>query len=418
MASEALVRRDARRWRLVHDAPRASVDAIVAAGQRRTIGVRIGRQPPGRRLLTVLALIGRETPAGPLAAALGREPGEVLGDLDRLHAARLADPGDLGWRASHDVVAEVAAERVEPGLRTDLHARIADALRQQHADPAELARHLAGAGELREAATVYGDAARGRLDELASQEARDLADAALSLMPGQDDRAWLFELRAEARSRTDDLAGARADLREAIALRSGGPDRARSLARLAMLESGADDLEHAEELATRALTESRADKRVRAQALSVAAIIDMNLGHEERATTRSDEALRLFSELGDARGVADILDGRAMATFLAGHITEAVEAFDRVAGDFEDQGELLRVVTPRSTRGHGLLFMDRPDEGLVETEEALALARTLGHAEGVSYAQWHRTEVLAGLARSEEAEAAADEALTTARNLG
>lgn len=419
LASEGLVRFAVRRWRLVADAPRATVDAIVAAGQRRTIGLRIGRQSPGRRhLLSMLALIGREVPATLLAAALEREPGSVLEALDRLHAAQLARAGELGWRASHDLVAEVAAERVEPGLRTQLHAGIANALQEQRADPAELARHLAGAGERQRAAAAYGAAAQERLGECASQEARDLADTGLSLSPSHSDRAWLLELRAEARSRIDDLAGARADLREAIALWSAGPDRARSLARLAMVESGADDLSHAEELATRALTESRDDPRVRAHALSVAAIIDMNLGHEQRATARSDEALQLFSDIGDARGVADILDGRAMATFLDGHISEAVKAFDRVAGDFRDQGELLRVVTPRSTRGHGLLFMDRPDDALAETELALDLARTLGHAEGMSYAQWHRSEVLAGLTRADAAKAAASEALRIARRLG
>src|SRR5438270_7069429 len=34
---------------------------------------------------------------------------------------------------------------------------------------------------------------------------------------------------------------------------------------------------------------------------------------------------------GHARGIADVLDGRAMATFLGGNIRGAVIAFDRVA---------------------------------------------------------------------------------------
>lgn len=41
-----------------------------------------------------------------------------------------------------------------------------------------------------------------------------------------------------------------------------------------------------------------------------------------------------------------------MAVFLDGDIGTAVDAFDRVAQLFVDSGNLLRVVTPRSTRGH------------------------------------------------------------------
>lgn len=419
LGSAELVRPDGDRWQLSEDAPRASVDAIVATGQRRAIDLRIGRQPiQRRRLLSALALLGREVSASLPAAALERPEDDLLRDLDRLHAAHLVHPGEGGWRTSHDLVAETATRRLESGARAELHRRLAEALAAEPADPAEIARHLGGAGDRRQAAEAFGRAAENRLDEHANREARDLANRALTLTPDHPDRAWLLELRAEARSRTDDLGGARQDLRDAIAQRPAGPHRARSLARLAMLESGADDLQHADKLVTRALTESRPDDWVRAHALSVAAIVDMNRGRKERSRSRSDEALRLFSDLGDARGVADILDGRAMATFLDGWIADAVAAFEHVANDFEDQGELLRVITPRSTRGHGLLFMGRLADGLVETEEALALARTLGHAEGVSYTQWHRSEVLAAIGRAEEARTAAGEALAIARELG
>lgn len=62
--------------------------------------------------------------------------------------------------------------------------------------------------------------------------------------------------------------------------------------------------------------------------------------------------------------------------------------------------------------------LDRPVDGLVEVENALALARTLGHAEAVSYAQWHRSEILAALGRVKEAGRAAGKALAIASKLG
>ena len=126
----------------------------------------------------------------------------------------------------------------------------------------------------------------------------------------------------------------------------------------------------------------------------------------------------LYRRLGDAGGVARILDGRAMATFLDGRITEGVEVFGRVAQLFTDSGELLRVVTPRSTRGHGLVFLARPGEGLAEASAALALARDLDAPANQAYALWHRSEALSGLDRVDEAEADAQEALRIAGDLG
>lgn len=418
LGSAGLVSHDGRAWHRIEGAADSEIDAIVTAGQQRTITVRIGRQPARRReLLACLALVGRETAPGLLARALNRDQGSVLVDLDRLHLAALVRPAEAGWHTAHDLIGATVIENLEAGNCAELHRRLAASLSQEDGDAAEIGRHLAGAGDRRGAATAYAHAAQVRIDDHATEEARELAEAALACLPAHADRTALLEIRAEARARTDDLAGARTDLRAAIAGRAAGPDRARALARLAMLESGADDLHHAQEVATRALTESRSDPSVHAAALSVAAIIDMNLGHDRRATERADEALRLFSEVGDARGVADILDGRAMATFLDGRITDGVAAFDQVAHDFESQGELLRVITPRSTRGHGLLFMDRPREGLAEIDRALALARMLGHAEGITFAQWHRSEVLAALGQLDEGQEAATEALEIAHRL-
>jgi tetratricopeptide (TPR) repeat protein len=144
----------------------------------------------------------------------------------------------------------------------------------------------------------------------------------------------------------------------------------------------------------------------------------MNLGLPERATQRSEGALALYRRLGDARGVARILDGRAMGTFLDGHIADAVDVFGRVAQLFTDSGDLLRVVTPRSTRGHGLVFLDRPDDGLAESSEALRLARDLDAPQGQTYALWHRSEALSALGRGAEAEADAREALQIAQAAG
>jgi tetratricopeptide (TPR) repeat protein len=143
----------------------------------------------------------------------------------------------------------------------------------------------------------------------------------------------------------------------------------------------------------------------------------MNLGFLERAEQRADEALRHFETLGDAQGVANVLDGKAMATFMAGLISEGVTAFERVVRLFTESHDLARVITPRSTRGHGLVFMGRPEEGLVEIEQALELAVSLGEREAEAYALWQRSEALAALGRSEEAVENARTSLAIAEDL-
>ena len=107
-----------------------------------------------------------------------------------------------------------------------------------------------------------------------------------------------------------------------------------------------------------------------------------------------------------------------MATFLAGQISDGTQLLRRAADLFEDSGDLLRVITPRSTAGHGLIFGGVPLAGLELTESALDLARTLGHPEGQTYALWHCAEALADAGRIDEGLAAAGDALAIAQRIG
>jgi len=388
-------------------------------GQQAAIEARLARHPRRRsELVRLLALGGRPLPARLLARATGSAPEEVLADLDALGESGLVRAGREGWTPAHDLIADAALARLSPTARARLHELLATALRESGADPSEVGRHLAGAGDAGGAAEALAEAATQRLRRFAHREAEAVAEAGLALAPTGRTASALLEVRAEARVRTGDLTGARSDLRGALAGTAPGPRRSHLLARMAMLTSGAEDLVRAGELADLAIAEAGTDARARAEALWVASVVDMNAGRQDQAASRSGEALELFRQAGDARGIADVLDARAMATFMSGDIRAAVGAFDRVARLFEDSGDLLRAGTPRSTRGHALTFMDRSEEGLADTGQALELARSLGHAEGEAYALWHRAEALAGLGRGEEALASAGEALAIAERLG
>jgi tetratricopeptide (TPR) repeat protein len=256
------------------------------------------------------------------------------------------------------------------------------------------------------------------LEAFADGDAAALAGAGLQVASAPGLRGALLQIRAEARTRRGDITGARDDLRDALRIHPRGPVRAQLFGRLAAIASGADDLVRAAELAELALVEAGADVVARAHALEIASVLDMNLDRADRAASRAAEAVALFQHLGDANGAARILDSRAMATFLDGRIDDGTELLDRAANLFEDSGDLVHVITPRSTAGHGLVFADHAERGLHKTTAALQLARTIGNAEGQTYALWHTTEALAALNRGNEALDAGTEALAIAVRIG
>jgi tetratricopeptide (TPR) repeat protein len=341
----------------------------------------------------------------------------VLEALDLLSRTQLVRAGEGGWAVSHDVVGEAVIEGLRSGQRALLHASLAQALSVEAGDPAMIARHQLLAGDREAAAHSFARAARSSLERFAHIEAGRLAEEGLATCPGREPRAELVAVRAEVRTRSGDLSGARDDLRALLTLTHPGPDRSRVLTRMALLESGSQDFAVAADLAELALAEAAGDDQARAHALTTSAIVAINLDHLELAEARFDEALQLFQRLGDAHGMADILDGRAMSAWAAGHISQAAEAMDHVAKLFRDAGELMRVGFPRASRGTLLHWMARPEEALAEAEDALTLERTLGNRDGESYALCSRSGALLGLGRAREALADAAEALDLAQHL-
>lgn len=420
LTAEGAVSRDSQgRWRARTGAAPGRAVEIATAGQRRAIESQADRHDDLARLvLALLALLGMEASARTLAAAGATAEREVLDALARLSAAGLVRLGNAGWATAHDMVAEVVAARLPAADRGRLHGLLAEALVSSGAETGDVARHWQAAGDVRAAAAAYASAAHQALGIFADREAADLAQAGLDLGLLTGPRGRLLDARAQSRRRLGDLAGARADVTEALTTQPAGPGRAQLLARLASLASGSDDLVRANELAELALVEAGEDPPARAGALEIAAILDMNLGRPERAALRSDAALDLYERMSDARGRARILDARAMATFLRGDISAALEQFQQVAHLFQDYGDLVRLLTPRSTRGHALVFGGRPLDGLVDIAAALDTARSLGQPEGQAYGLWHRAEALSALDRAEEAAADAAEALAIAQRIG
>lgn len=404
---------------------RARADALeqaraeAHAGQRRSVVVRANRQPRSRReILELLALLGRPASTGLLASATGADPSELAEQLGALARADLVRPCDTGWQTAHDLVGETLAEQLAPVDRRRAHERLARALEADASSGGERARHLAGAGDPPAAAAAYAGAARQQSLRSADREAGQLAEAGLQLDPPDPVKADLLEVRGQTRFRAGSLAEARHDLRDALTLTSDSESRVRILAQLASMASGSVDLLHAENLAALALAEAGDDPAGRARALTISAVVDMNLERAARAEARYAEALALFEQVGDSQGMADVIDGRAMATFMGGDIIGGADAFDLAARLFADAGNLLRVVTPRSTRGHALMFAGEAVRGIADSNEALDLALSLGNPEGKAYALWQRSEILVAAGQITEGRGAAEEALAIAERMG
>jgi DNA-binding SARP family transcriptional activator len=406
--------------RVLSVSPEAADRAVELAreGQRTAIRARIATQSEAdRQTLAYLALLAGEASVRLLADAARSTEDGVLDSLTRLLRRDLVRLGEHGWTTSHDMVTEVVVDRLDAAERARHHVSLARALATQD-DHALVAHHLREAGDPARAAHAYARAAQRALDAFADDEATQLAGAGLALQASGSVGAALHETRGEARQRRGDIAGARKDMQEALALWPRGPEHARVLSRLAMLALGADDIVRGSQLAELAVAEASDDGPTRARALEVASILDMNLAAPQRAAQRAAEAHALYERLGDPGGMARIADARAMAQFLDGQIAHGGEALRRAADLFEDAGDLVRVVTPRSTGGHALSFAGRADEGLTLVSAARELARQLGHAEGQAFAGWHRAEVLVALGRLDEAAADAAETLAIATRIG
>ena len=361
------------------------------------------------------ALLGREAPARILSRATGTAEAHVLDGLNALARSGLARLGDGGWATAHDLIGEVVAERLDRAERGRLHQLLARAVEAEGGDPAEVARHLEGAGDRAAAAAAFADAARQRLMQFAGDECSQLADAGLALEPDPELRALLWRTRAEARARGGEVARARDDFRAALPSIPRGPERSRVLGQIAEITSALDGYVPAGEVIELALAEAGDDHRARAEALAIAAFLDVNRTEIEAGEARVTEALQLFEGLGEPAGVATVVDLRALAACFRGRLTEAGELFDRAARLYRDTGQLMKVGSPMLLRAWMLMMGGRLDEALAEVEAALELEQTLGQAEGEAGGLWLRSEILCGLGRIDEAERDARAGLALSR---
>ncbi|MFD1236274.1 BTAD domain-containing putative transcriptional regulator, partial [Pseudonocardia benzenivorans] len=124
------------RWRPTAPDAAGRAGELARAGQRRGIARRAARyRDRDADLLALVAIAGREVPAGTVAAALGADGRDVLDRLAALAADGLLRLGDMGWATAHDLVAETVVAGLDRADRGRLHGLLARALEAAEADP-------------------------------------------------------------------------------------------------------------------------------------------------------------------------------------------------------------------------------------------------------------------------------------------
>jgi serine/threonine protein kinase len=223
--AEGLLVREGGRWQFrVSDgtpplvAP-GSVQALVA---RRLDGL----DDEARGLVQVGAVLGRAWSADTLAAVSERQPADVESSLNELITRQIlveAEDGQL--RFVHDKIRETAYDGIDAPTRRHWHARAAEVIARNAADPSlwrRLAYHYQMAGDDAGAFEWSERAGRWAHDAGAYREAREHLEVACALAPKLPpraplERARLHRIYAEALDGVGEIDASGRQLMEALA---------------------------------------------------------------------------------------------------------------------------------------------------------------------------------------------------------
>ena len=163
----------------------------VPASLHASLMARLDRLGPAKELAQIGAAIGREFSHVLLAAVAGKPEAELTLALDRLAQSglllRQGVPPHASYLFKHALVQDTAYGTLLREPRRALHARIADVLENQFTDIAEsqpelLARHYTEAGQVEKAAAFWGKAGQRSLARSALVEATEQLRRALDLI--------------------------------------------------------------------------------------------------------------------------------------------------------------------------------------------------------------------------------------------
>jgi DNA-binding SARP family transcriptional activator len=359
--------------------------------------------PPARQIIDLAAVIGRSFTYELLKAAAGLDEGSLVDGLDEAWRVRLLrEQGSQGYDFSHALIRLAAYEGLSHARRRLLHGHLAGILsgfarHQPEVYSSLAAQHYALADRAGEAVLHYEKAAQAALELFALNEAANLLEASLQLLPG---------LPADPRlaARLNEQAGR-------VYLLSGDYDRARQAYSQAQacLPTQQAALTHARLL--RNISESWAAQHHYSEAgdclqLALQALGDSSPSGQEadwqqewlEIHLRQMSRLYFLDRADEMQSISDLIEAplrqhgnleqQADYYSLLGMLANRKNRF-RVDGQgigfasralelAEKTGSPLKITSRRFSLGFNLLWSGSPREAIPILEQALAQAERLG----------------------------------------
>ncbi|MEP6835214.1 MAG: AAA family ATPase [Gemmatimonas sp.] len=404
VASGELSRRENGVWREISlstvKPPRTAVEAV----RRRLAALSVA----ARDVASIAAVAGRRFDFRCLQALTNHDEPALLDHIRELMEAQLVieeSPDRFAFR--HALTREALLGELLTRERAALHRRVADELQRTHGDSdatiAALAYHAYGAMDWRRAYETSRAAANRALSLHAPREALMHMDRAVDsarragLAPDATmhfERGQACEVIGDMRAANENFLAALASARIAVA----PADECDALYALGKLWA-ARDYARAGEYRRDALRMARSinDPSRIARCLNLVANWHVNVEQPALALRDQHEALTLFEQLGDRRGIAETVDLLAMTHYIAGNLREAAARFEHAARlhrTLEDpRGEAnalgLLVICNTSNHASAATFASSSTVLLQNAgDRALHLARSIDWRAGEMFLQY------------------------------
>lgn len=320
------VLRSIRESELVESILDASVETLVPPTVQRVVTQRVARLGTDvADLLGVASVFGREFDLEILSIVAERAEDDLLTSLEAALTARLISDAPSGrdrFAFTHDLVHHTLSGQLSQSRRGRIHGQIADAMRRVHGPgPGDhipvVAGHLVAADDPRrndETITACGEAGRYAAAQVATAEAIDWFERALSRLGSGDDHrraGLLVELGIQQRNAA--LASHRATLIEAgqLALAAGAADTVVSaaLANSRGMNAHVWELDHERVAMLHAALDALgpADTSARAELLASLANEQWDAEHLAVSEDNYREAMALARRCGDTDTLARVL---------------------------------------------------------------------------------------------------------------
>jgi DNA-binding SARP family transcriptional activator/Flp pilus assembly protein TadD len=350
--------------------------ALLPARVEAVIEERIERLDPEQRgLLKVASVEGEQFTAQVVAEAQKRLEMTTLrllsGELERRHrlvseqAEIQTKQGILSrYRFGHVLYQEFIYQRLSPGERRLLHGEVARAMEKYYEGRLEhlsvqLGRHFSQAGDNRRALPYITTAAEHAARIHANDEAVGHFSHAIELASNTtfDDTslANLYRGRGLAYETLGELEGARDDFESALLIVHEAGEKqleCRLLIDLGKLWAS-KDYQRTRDYFEQALKLSRLmdDPAVVAGSLNWMGNWFANAENPVKASEYHQEALEIFEQIADQRGLAITLDLLGIANLLGGDLSASVGYYDQAIQHFQALDDRLRLVSSLIGRG-------------------------------------------------------------------